>query len=93
MKAMTITIDSLPPRPKLNCDVHYDAAVKGASVVVLVLQAMNVICKTLHQRSVIGRAIRKTHRRGLLKQETLHAREGLRWGMQRLWVALAGVTA
>jgi hypothetical protein len=35
VKAMTITVDSLLPRPKLDCDVGYDAAVKGASVVVL----------------------------------------------------------
>jgi hypothetical protein len=34
VKAMTITVDSLLPRPKLNCDVGYDVAVKGASVVV-----------------------------------------------------------
>jgi hypothetical protein len=34
VKAMTITVDSLPPRPKLNCDVGYDTAVKGASIVV-----------------------------------------------------------
>jgi hypothetical protein len=34
VKAMTITVDSLLPRPKLDCDVGYDAAVKGASVVV-----------------------------------------------------------
>ena len=33
--AMSITADSLLPRPKLDCDVGYDAAVKGASVVVL----------------------------------------------------------
>jgi hypothetical protein len=32
---MSITADSLLPRPKLDCDVGYDAAVKGASVVVL----------------------------------------------------------
>jgi hypothetical protein len=32
--AMSITAHSLPPRPKLNCDVGYDAAMKGASVVV-----------------------------------------------------------
>jgi len=32
--AMSITGDSLPPRPKLDCDVGYDAAMKGASVVV-----------------------------------------------------------
>jgi hypothetical protein len=34
VKAMTITIDSLLPRLKLDCDVGYDTAVKGASVVV-----------------------------------------------------------
>jgi hypothetical protein len=34
VKAMTITVDSLLPRPKLDCDVGYDAAVKGMSVVV-----------------------------------------------------------
>ena len=33
VKAMTITFDSLLPRPKLDCDVGYDAAMKGASVV------------------------------------------------------------
>jgi hypothetical protein len=35
LKAMTITVDSLLPRPKLDCDVGYDMAAKGASVVVL----------------------------------------------------------
>ena len=35
VKAMTITIDSLLPRPKLDCDVSYDAVVKGGSVVVI----------------------------------------------------------
>jgi hypothetical protein len=54
VKAMTITIDSLPPRPKLNCDVHYDAAMKGASIVVLVLQAMNVICKNFTKGASLG---------------------------------------
>ena len=34
VKAMTITVDSLPSRPKLDCDVGYDVVVKGASVVV-----------------------------------------------------------
>jgi hypothetical protein len=34
VKAMTITVDNLLPRPKLDCDVDYDAAMKGASVVV-----------------------------------------------------------
>jgi hypothetical protein len=34
VKAMTITVDNLLPRPKLDCDVGYDVAVKGASVVV-----------------------------------------------------------
>ena len=37
VKAMTITVDSLLPMPKLDCDVGYDVAVKGASVVVLYL--------------------------------------------------------
>jgi hypothetical protein len=32
--AMSITADSLLPRPKLDSDVGYDATVKGASVVV-----------------------------------------------------------
>jgi hypothetical protein len=31
--AMSITAHSLLPKPKLDCDVGYDAAVKGASVV------------------------------------------------------------
>jgi len=35
MMAMTITVDSLLPRPKLDYDVGYDAAMKGASVVVI----------------------------------------------------------
>jgi hypothetical protein len=35
VNAMTITVDSLLPRPKLDCNVGYDAAVKGASVVVI----------------------------------------------------------
>ena len=34
VKAMTITVDSLVPRPKLDCNVGYDVVVKGASVVV-----------------------------------------------------------
>ena len=34
VKAMTITVNSLLSRPKLDCDVGYDVAVKGASVVV-----------------------------------------------------------
>ena len=33
VKAMTITVDSLLPMPKLDCDVGYDAVVKGVSVV------------------------------------------------------------
>jgi len=33
--AMTITVDSLLPRPKLDCDRGYDVAVKGLSVVVV----------------------------------------------------------
>ena len=34
VKAMTITIDSLLPSPKLDYDGGYDVAVKGPSVVV-----------------------------------------------------------
>jgi hypothetical protein len=34
LKAMTITIDSLPPRPKCGCDGGYNVAVKGSRVVV-----------------------------------------------------------
>ena len=34
VKAMTITVDSLLLRPKLNGDVGNDVAVKGPSVVV-----------------------------------------------------------
>ena len=34
VKAMTIIVDSLLPRPKLDYDVGYDVAVKGVSVVV-----------------------------------------------------------
>ena len=34
VKAMTITADSLLPRLKLDCDVGYHVAMKGASVVV-----------------------------------------------------------
>ena len=37
VKAMTITVDSLLARPKLDYDVGYDAAVKGASVAAIVL--------------------------------------------------------
>ena len=34
VKAMTITVDTLLPRLKLDSDVGYDVAVKCASVVV-----------------------------------------------------------
>jgi hypothetical protein len=34
--AMSITADSLLPRPKLDCDVGYNMATKGASIVVSV---------------------------------------------------------
>jgi hypothetical protein len=34
MRAMIIAVDSLLPRPKLDYSVGYDAAMKGASVVV-----------------------------------------------------------
>ena len=37
VKATTITVDNLLPRPKLDCDVGYDVSVKGASVVVCVV--------------------------------------------------------
>ena len=43
VKAMTITVDSLLPRAKLDYDVGYDAAVKGASVVV-----------TVHRHIIVG---------------------------------------
>ena len=33
-EGLTITIDSLLSRPKLDCDVGYNVVVKGASVVV-----------------------------------------------------------
>ena len=39
VKAMTITVKSLLPRPKLDCDVGYDTAIKGASVVMHHLRA------------------------------------------------------
>ena len=35
VKATAITVDSLLPRPKLDCDVGYDAAMKGVSVAVI----------------------------------------------------------
>ena len=35
VKSTTITVDSLLPRPKLDCDVGYDVAVKDVSVVVI----------------------------------------------------------
>ena len=38
VKAMTLTVDSLLPMLKLDCDVGNDATMKGASVVVLVDQ-------------------------------------------------------
>ena len=34
VKAMTITVDSLLPRSKLDCDGHYNMAVKGLDIVV-----------------------------------------------------------
>ena len=37
---MTITVESLLPRPKLDYDGGYDVAVKGTSVVVLALQGL-----------------------------------------------------
>jgi len=38
VKVVTITVGSLLPRLKLDYDVGYDAAMKGASVVVLLLK-------------------------------------------------------
>ena len=38
VKAMTITVDSLLPRPKCGCDGGYNMYVKGLSVVVQVFR-------------------------------------------------------
>ena len=35
VRAMTITANSLLPRPKCSCDGGYDVAMKGLSVVVI----------------------------------------------------------
>jgi hypothetical protein len=35
MEAMTMTVDSLLPRLKLDCDGSYDVVVKGLNVVVV----------------------------------------------------------
>jgi hypothetical protein len=47
MNAMTITVDSLLPRPKLDYDGGYNVAVKGLNVVVklssLVLRASPIV--------------------------------------------------
>jgi hypothetical protein len=40
VKAMAITIDSLPLRPKCGCDRGYDVAMKGPSVVVKAMMEM-----------------------------------------------------
>jgi hypothetical protein len=40
---MTITADSLLLRPKLDCDGGYDVAVKGASVVVILVAFMTPV--------------------------------------------------
>ena len=50
--AMSITADSLLARPKLDCNVGYDAAVKGASVVVNDASS-NMVDHKLY-RSMIG---------------------------------------
>ena len=42
--AMSITADSLPLRPKFDCDVGYGAAVKGARIVVYVLCFHFLLC-------------------------------------------------
>ena len=49
VKAMTITVDNSLPSLKLDCDVGYDVAMKGASVVVNVshsfwVEAINTAC-------------------------------------------------
>ena len=49
VKAMTITVDSLPPRPKYGCDGGYDVAVKGPSVVV-----STKFCSTMRKRGVFN---------------------------------------
>ena len=54
---------------------------------------MSAIHKTRRRRSLVGSAILKTRRRGLLRPETPNAREGPRRGVRRLWAALAGLTA
>jgi hypothetical protein len=41
--AMTITANSFLPRPKLDCDGGYDAAVKGPSVVVIYFRSNSCI--------------------------------------------------
>ena len=64
VKAMTITVDSLLPRPKLDCDWGYDVAVKGLSVVVILflehLLTILVPKKCVHDRSYM-------HCRGVTK--------------------------
>ena len=44
VRAMSITANSLPPRPKLDYDVGYDVAVKGASVVVCSGKSNHIRC-------------------------------------------------
>ena len=51
---MTITIDSLLPRLKLDCDVGYDAAVKGVSVAVNLLTAEFTADKIRRALDAIG---------------------------------------
>jgi hypothetical protein len=41
VKAMTITVDNLLPRSKLDYDRGYDVAVKGLNVVVYILADNN----------------------------------------------------
>jgi hypothetical protein len=56
VKAMTITINSILSRLKLDYDVGYDAAVKGASIVVQVLfdylQLWDLVDNTILQHDI-----------------------------------------
>jgi hypothetical protein len=56
VKAMTITINSILSRLKLDYDVGYDATVKGASIVVQVLfdylQLWDLVDNTILQHDI-----------------------------------------
>ena len=54
VKVMTIIVDSLLLRPKLDSDVGYDAAMKGVSVVVLEsLEKLGECCYFLTHTEII----------------------------------------